>query len=133
MFKPTNIQSPEAINSICEEIQAFLESHYNADNPTSVVERAQKLEAYMALSGKILADSQYHYNELTESSIVKSLKEALDKKLSITTLNKYVESVCRDYKFLVSWTDRINRSCTHQLDMCRTIISKLKTESYNKL
>lgn len=131
MYKPTNIAPPERIAEHLTEIQAFIEAHYEADNPQQVTERAVNLEAYMALSGKLLADAEYHYNELTGSTIMAALKDAMSAKLQTSTLNKYVEAQARDYKYLVTWCDRVNRSCTHQLDMMRTIISKLKSEMYH--
>lgn len=128
MFQPQNISSPEQIATACKEIQDFIEARYNADNPNAVLDRANTLESYMAWSGKMLADAEHHYNKLVESSIMEALTKAMETKLSTSTLNKYVESIARDYKFLVTWCDRINRSCTHQLDFARTVISKIKAE-----
>lgn len=131
MFKPTNIAATEQINQHLTEIQAFIEAHYEADNPQQVTDRAVTLEAYMALSGKLLADAEHHYQTVVESAIMEALKKAIETKLSPSTLNKYVEAAARDYKYLVTWCERVNKSCTHQLDMARTMISKLKSEMYN--
>lgn len=109
-------------------MQPFIEAHYDADNPTAVVDRANILESYMALSGKMLADAKYRLSEVMNSVFVKSVKEAVNSGMSPSLTNKYIDSVCRDYQYLVDWCDRINRSCTHQLEFARTIISKLKAE-----
>lgn len=130
MYKPTNIMPVETIASTCSEIQAFIEAHYNADNPNAVVERANGLESYMALSGKMLADAKYWYNDLLSSVFIEAIKEGNKAKMGTSTLNKYVDSICKDYQYVVDWTDRINRTCTHQLEFSRTIISKLKQEMY---
>lgn len=131
MYTATNIAPPEQIHEHLKEIQAYIEAHYEADNPQQVTDRAVNLEAYMALSGKLLADAEHHYDSMVESAIMTALKGALETKLSPSTLNKYVEAAARDYKYLVTWCERVNRSCTHQLDMARTVLSKLKTEMYH--
>jgi hypothetical protein len=126
MYKASNIMPLDLIQDNCIEIQDFIERPYDADNGNAVVERAQKIEAYMALSGKMLADAKYHYNQVFESSFVEAVKQ--NTKVSASTLNKYLDSLCKDYQYLVDWCDRINRTCTHVLDFSRTIVSKLKNE-----
>lgn len=128
MFTPTNIAYTEQIFASCTEIQAFIEAHYEADNPSAVVDRANVLESYMALSGKMLADAKYRLNEVMHGTFIKSVQEAGRVNMSVSLTNKYIDSVCKDYQYLVDWCDRINRSCTHQLEFSRTIISKLKAE-----
>lgn len=128
MFTPTNIASTEQIFASCTEIQAFIEAHYEADNPSAVVDRANVLESYMALSGKMLADAKYRLNEVMHGTFIKSLQEAGRVNMSITLTNKYVDVVCKDYSYLVDWCERINKACTHQLEFSRTILSKLKAE-----
>lgn len=128
MYKASNIMLPNDIHKTCSEIQSFIESHYNADNPNAVVERANMLESYMAISGKMLADAKYHYNETLHSIFIEAVKDGNKEKMQTSTLNKYIDSICRDYQYLVDWCDRTNRSCTHQLEFSRTIISKLKAE-----
>lgn len=128
MYQASNIATPEQISESCREMQPFIEAHYDADNPTAVVDRANILESYMALSGKMLADAKYRLSEVMNSVFVKSVKEAVNSGMSPSLTNKYIDSVCRDYQYLVDWCDRINRSCTHQLEFARTIISKLKAE-----
>lgn len=114
------------IQDFCIEIQAFFETPYDADNGNAVVERAQKIEGYMATSSKMLADAKYHYNSVFESGFMEAIKDNV--KVSASTLNKYLDSLCKDYQYLVDWTERLNRTCSHQLDFSRTIISKLKAE-----
>lgn len=128
MFTPTNIASTEQIFSSCAEIQAFIEAHYEADNPSAVVDRANVLESYMALSGKMLADAKYRLSEVLHSTFIKSVQDAGRVNMAVSLTNKYVDSVCKDYQYLVDWCDRINRACTHQLEFSRTILSKLKAE-----
>lgn len=134
MYKPTNICEVEKIAEHLTEIQSYIEAHYTADNPNAVVDRVNNLESYMALSGKLHADAEYHYNSIVQSTIMDALKAALEKKLQVSTLNKFVEAAAKDSKYLVTWSDRVNRACVHQIDVCRTVISKLKAEysTYNR-
>ena len=131
MYTPSNITDPSGIHKELETMQAFLEANYNSDNTAAVQERFDELAIYMARSGKLKADAEYHYNSLVESTIISALKKAYEKELGASTLNKYVESVAKDYKFLVSWADRVNRSCVHQLDAMRSIISTLRAERFH--
>lgn len=131
MYTPSNITPPELVHKELEEIQAFLESEYAADIPVHVQKRFDSLAIYMARSGKLKADAEYHYNSLVESSIMDALKRAYYEKLSASTINKFVEANSRSYKFLLTWADRINRSCVHQHDGMRTVISSLRAEMYS--
>ena len=126
MFKATNIQSPDDLNRAAGEIQAYLEAEFNADIPSSCVHRAEELAGYMALTGKMLADAKYHYNTLLNSEIIKALKD--QDKMTASTLNNYIKGMCKDYQYLVDWIDRINATCTHQIDLIRSLISKHKEE-----
>lgn len=128
MFKPTNIATSEEIFNACTKMQPFLESHYEADNGDACVFRLQQCESYMALSGKLLADAKHRLRELEESSILQAVVEAQKKRMATSTLNKYIDSLTRDYAYLVDWCERLNRAATHSADFQRTIISKLKEE-----
>lgn len=126
MYRASNIIPCDQIQDSLIEIQDFLEKEYDADNGTAVVERAQKIEGYMAYTGKLLADAKYHYNNVFESGFIEAIKQNVG--VSASTLNKYLDSIVKDYQYLVDWCDRVNRSCTHSVDFSRTIISKLKQE-----
>lgn len=128
MYKATNVMSSDDIAKFCQEIQTTLESTYDADNPAAVINRAQVVEGYMALSGKMVADAKYRYNEILNSVFIKAVKDASSINMSASTMNKFIDSTCKDDQYLVDWTERLNRACTHQLDLCRSLISKLKIE-----
>jgi len=131
MFTPSNISSPEQIHKELDEIQIFLESEYAADLGEQVQKRFDSLCAYMARSGKIKADAEWHYNALVESSIMEALKRGYEGRLSPSTINKFVEAAARNYKFLVTWADRANRACTHQLEGIRSVMSTLRSERFS--
>lgn len=130
MYQPTNITPPDNIHKELEEIQLFLESSYSADDGNQVQKRFDSLASYMARSGKIKADAEFHYNSLIESSIMDALKKGYEEKLSASTINKFVESVARNYKFLFTWADRVNRACTHQHEGLRSVMSTQRAERF---
>jgi hypothetical protein len=130
MYTPSNITLSENIHKELEEMQMFLEASYAADLPEQVQKRFDSLGIYMARSGKIKADAEWHYNSLVESSIMSALKNAYETKLSASTINKFVESAARDSKFLLTWADRVNRTCTHMHEGLRSVMSTLRSERY---
>lgn len=95
MYKPSNIQTVEQIESALNEIQPFIEADYTADNIDAVINRAQALEAYLAQSSKILADAKYRYNEFLNSAFMQAVKDAIRVNMSASLTNKYIESLCR--------------------------------------
>lgn len=128
MYVADNIMPCEMIATELKKIQTFLESPYAVDNPAICAERAADIESFMAFSGKLYADAKYRLNEMTDSTIMKGLKELAGDKMSATILKQYVSSKLKDYEFLVDWAERVNRATTHSLDMSRTMISKHKAE-----
>ena len=130
MFQPANITPPEAILRELTEMQDFLNAEYSADVPAHLTARIQSLGAYMARSGKLKADAEYHYHGMVNSAIMDNLKVVASGSLTPSTLNKLVESAAKDTKYLVTLADRTNRACTHQLDAMRSILSMAKAERY---
>lgn len=128
MFIPPNLTGTDGIQKELEEMQLFLESPYAADQGNEVQARFDSLGIYMARSGKLKADAEFHFNQVVESSIFDLLKKSMEEKLSPSTLNKLVDAAARNYKFLLTWSDRVNRSLTHQYDGMRSVISNLRAE-----
>ncbi len=44
-------------------------------------------------------------------------------------VNAIIDSLCKDEQYLVDWCERLNRTATHQLEWCRTVISKAKSRN----
>ena len=121
----TLITKIEDIKFELEAIQQFLEISISEDM-NEVEQRGNELTVYMARSGKLLADAKYHRDENINSAIVEELKKILQ--LAPSTANKYIDALTKEENYLVSWSERVNRTCTHQIDWCRTLISKAKEE-----
>lgn len=130
MFKPSFTTTPEAIEAELAEMQSFIELSFAGDTPEALKERLGTLSQHMARSGKLKADAEWHYSNLYQSSLMSAIKEMAEAQMSTSTVNKYLESICKDYKQIVTWADRVNRSCVHQSDAIRTLISFAKQERF---
>ena len=115
----------EDINKELEEIQDFLELTQSEDI-TEAVYRGNDLAVYMARSGKLLADAKIHRDTKLNSEVMQNIKSLIS--LPASSANKFIETLTRDENHLVCWADRLNASCSRQLEWCRTIISKGKAE-----
>jgi len=125
----TNISTPEQLKDESEEIQNFLEITIS-EEATEAIERGNDLIVYIARTGKMLADAKYHLNEKKKSEVIEMLKRVAKETPNSTSkaVNALVDSICREEQFLVDWIERLNRSCTHQMEWCRTVVSKAKEE-----
>ena len=99
-----------------------------SDDINEIVERGNDLIVYINRTGKMLADAKYHLNKMRKDEIMEVIQQIIPEKLSARVQNALVDSIAREQQFLVDWTERLNRTATHQLDWCRTLISKAKVE-----
>ena len=111
-----NITPTDKISKELAAIDAFLNITMSEDVQEAVL-RGNDLAVYIARTGKLLADAKYHLNVKKKSEVFDTLR-----------VNAIIDSLCKDEQYLVDWCDRLNRTATHQLEWCRTIISKAKTE-----
>lgn len=107
------------------QIQEFLEESIS-DDPESCVQRGNKLVVYLARTSKLLADSKYHKDKALANSIVRNLGEQAGAPPSV--LNKLVDAACMNENMVMNLVDKLNRTCTHQIDWLRTVVSKAKEE-----
>ena len=108
-----------------QEMQEFLEITAS-DNPTELLQRLTDLNVYLARSGKLLADAKKIQDILT-ANIFCSKGDYISR-LSTTLASKFIASQTAIINQLVTWIDRINRTCVHQSDNIRTQISFAKME-----
>lgn len=123
-----DITSPEEIIKELTEIDSFLNITCS-EQIEEVVLRGNDLAVHIARSGKLLADAKYHLNEKLKDEIFETIKEAgKQAKATSTAVNGIIKSLCKNEQYMVDWCERVNRTATHQLDWCRTLISKAKEE-----
>ena len=119
------IATPENIVKELKIIQSVIDIEMS-EEVQEAVERGNYCSAQLARTGKLLADAKLLRDRKLSSEVVTNLKKVIA--LPASTANKYVDALCFDENYLVNWCERVNRSCTHQLDWCRTLISKAKAE-----
>lgn len=110
------------------EMQDYLEITIS-DNPQEIIERIGSLNVYMARSGKMLADAK-RVLRLKKSDEISTMVMNIAKQnyLSATAQKALVESIAQEENYLVDWLDRINRTCTHQVDALRSLLSYEKEQ-----
>lgn len=100
-----------------------------SEQADEAVQRGNDLAVYMARTGKLLADGKYRLNEAMRAEVMQTLRDtAKDSKASAKAVNALIDSLCREERYLVDWCERCNRTATHQLAWCVTVISKAKEE-----
>lgn len=107
----------QQLSAEASHIQDYLEITVS-DDPNEMVSRLSDLNVYMARTGKMLADAQLLRDKAIAGVYAQSIK--LIEKMPATVTKKFVESQTADENALVTWIDRLNRSCTHQSENLRT-------------
>lgn len=123
-----NIATIDQLKDEAREIQNFLDIT-TGDDPTEVTHRGNDLAVYISRTGKMLADAKIHKDRRFRSEVMQQLKQsARSLELPASVLNDLIKASCENENYLVNWIERLNRTATHQLDWCRTLISKAKEE-----
>ena len=104
-------------------IQAYLDI-VCSNNPEEIVDRISQLMAYMSRSGDMLAQAKRLLRARRSEEIRNTiLTVARSERLSASVQNALLDSICEQEAFLVDWLDRLNRSCTHQIEGLRSLLS----------
>ena len=99
------------------------------DDINAVIEHAKMLAILMARSGYLLAGAKKLVRAKKTSEIGETIvKIAKEQFLCATAQKALCDSIASDEMELVEWLDRINAACTHNIDLCRSIVSKEKEE-----
>lgn len=123
-----NITPPEEILEELKTIDAFLNITMSEEAEEAVL-RGNDLAVHIARSGKLLADAKYHLNDKMKAEVFETLREAgKNARTPATAINQIIKSLCKEEQYLVDWCERVNRAATHNLDWCRSVLSKAKTE-----
>ena len=117
------VKSLKELEKDAIEIQMYLEVTVS-DNPEEIVERGNNLSVWMARTTKMLADAKFHQSIAKR----KAYKANQGKGYSPSVIKDIVNNSTTYENYLVDIIDKQNRTCTHQLDWCRTIVSKNKAE-----
>lgn len=126
----TNITPVEELEKEALKIQSYL-AVICSEDVNEVVQRGNDLQVYIARTGKMLADIKYHLDVATIQAIKDSIKDFPT--MSPSTRNDYTRASTSYLNYLYLLIERLNRSCTHNSEWCRTLISKAKVEMQNRL
>ena len=111
-----------------KELQMFLETE-SSNNPEELTDRILKLMSYIAYSGEMLAEAKKLLRSRKSSEISKTtIAIAKEQCLSASVQNALLDSICDEEAFLVDFIERVNRTATHQLDACRSLLSYEKEQ-----
>jgi len=111
-----------------QKIQEYLDITVSSD-PAELVDRIATLMTYMARSGELYAKAKRILRAKKTTEISKTiLNIAKEQCLSASVGNALLDSICEEESFMVDWLDRINRSCTHQIDGLRSLLSYEKEQ-----
>lgn len=95
-----------------------------SNNPQEIQERISVIMVYMMRTGEMLADAKKilrrKKSDEIQNTIIRIAKENC---LSAKVQNALLDSIAENEAFLVDRLDRLNASCTHQLDALRTLLS----------
>lgn len=100
-----------------------------SDDIGVILEYAERLEPLMVRANKLWVDAQYHLDIAMKSEILEMFRQtAKQKGVTATAVNKLVNSLCAEERYLVNLGDRVSRSTEHRLGFLRSLISKYKEE-----
>lgn len=106
-----------------KKIQDYLDITVSTD-PAEIIDRISTLMSYMSRSGEMHAKAKQILRAKKTTEISKTiLNIAKEQCLSASVQNALLDSICEEEAFMVDWLERINRSCTHQLDGLRSLLS----------
>ena len=117
------------ITNEVEQYQAELETAIPCDDVNACCARMAFLAQIQARTGHLLADAKRLVRLRKSSEIGKTIVSiAKENYLSAKAQNALVDSLAVEEMYLVDMLDRQNSDCTHQIDVCRSIVSKAKEE-----
>ena len=95
-----------------------------SNNAAEIQDRISVLSVYLFRSGEMLADAKKELRRKKSEEIQNTiLNIARENCLSAKIQNALLDSIAEDESYLVDKLDRLNASCTHQLDALRTLLS----------
>lgn len=95
-----------------------------SNNPQEIQERISVIMVYMMRTGEMLAEAKKMLRKKKSDEIQNTIISiAKENCLSAKIQNALLDSIAEKESFLVDRLDRLNASCTHQIDALRTLLS----------
>jgi len=127
---PKNIQTPEQLYPLAEAIYDFLKDKAHVDDVHLISERGHEIAAYMANTGKMLADAKYWRDKAMKESVLTQLKDSKRSNLPASVLNELIKADCKDLNYLVTWIEQLDKESKYQLEWLRSCMSTERQQMY---
>ena len=107
-----------------QKIQDYLEITCSS-HPNEILGRIADISVYLARTSQMLADAKKEVSVIRKSVIAKEVIALLTNNiaLSATAQKAIIDGIAIEEQYLVDWLERINRTCVHQLDALRSMLS----------
>lgn len=113
----------ERIRKEATEIQEYCEI-VCSENPDEIQERIRILTSYLARTAFMLKESKLLLRRKKSLEIGETIiKIAKENYLSAKAQNALIDCIANEENELVDWLDRLNATCTHQIDAMRSLLS----------
>lgn len=114
-----------------EDIQRFLENEVS-DDPTELKERLSKVAVFHSRLSFMLPQVKRELRKKKTSEINETIiKIAKAEFLSAKVQNALLDSICDEEQFMVDRIERLQASCSHDIDATRSVLSYMKQELNN--
>ena len=109
-------------------IYQYCTTRYSSNDGNELVERITDLNIYLARSAAMLSWAQYYYDKAQGEEAEKLVKEQADNdiKISPTVFKQLISGRTTNETKILKFTERLNRTITHQIDGVRSQLSYLK-------
>ena len=111
------------------DIYKYCTTNYNQDDGGILTERITELNVYLARSSALLSHAQYHYDKAQGKEAEKIIRDEgkTGIKISPTVFKQLINGRTVNEAKILKFTERLNRTITHQIDGVRSQLSYLKS------
>jgi hypothetical protein len=113
----------EQLTAELQEMYAFCASSYDERDGDSMSGRLTCLAMYLARTAEMMGDAQYIVDEARGR-----WADAMPLNMTATLFREWLTGKVRNEQKLYNYTERLNKTITHQMEALRTQISRLKHE-----
>jgi len=106
----------------------YCTTRYNSNDGNELIERITDLNIYLARSASMLSWAQFYYDKAQGEEAEKLVKdqEGTGIKISPTVFKQLINGRTINEAKILKFTERLNRTITHQIDGVRSQLSYLK-------
>ena len=99
-----------------------------ATGEEEIITRLENLQVLLAQSGNLLAEAKYIRDGEVNEAITGVISDPEYVGMSVSTVNKYIDTKAKDANYLVNQLDRINSAAGKQIMALQTILSYRKEQ-----